>query len=274
MPDCVKVYPSYNESFLTFISPFFLTGMFRLGSCTITNPAEHAIEINNTLHAIIKRSSPNTSPSRVSKRSKSDAVGMKLKCLSGKHGDGSGWYENEPLGFKVERELHFFNLAVARHHRIELYSTDSSALPFKRRTDATTQPPPPICSASAGENWTYVAASCRRASKNSPNCKYTPPCRALARAQCEHKRLKSSRPQFATFFAFGAMRIVFLNVKLLSLSPPLFSSYVSEIPNFPPKWRPRVGRMSRDYRPYPWPPNHGTELPFSSGLGRWDLTLS
>lgn len=56
---------------------------------------------------------------------------MKLKCLSGKHGDGSGWYENEPLGFKVERELHFFNLAVARHHRIELYSTDSPALPFK-----------------------------------------------------------------------------------------------------------------------------------------------
>ncbi len=48
MPDCVKVYPSFDESFLTFISPFFLTGMFRLGSCTITNPAEHAIDINNT----------------------------------------------------------------------------------------------------------------------------------------------------------------------------------------------------------------------------------
>lgn len=76
---------------------------------------------------------------------------MKLKCLSGKHGDGSGWYENEPLGFRVERELHFFNLTVARHHRIELYSTDSPALPFKRHTDAATQPPPPICSASAGE---------------------------------------------------------------------------------------------------------------------------
>lgn len=58
------------------------------------------------------------------------------------------------------------------------------------------------------------------------------------------------------------------------ISSSFFSSYVSEIPNFPPKWRPRVGRKSRDSRPYPWPPNHGTELPFSSGLGRWDFTLS
>lgn len=91
---------------------------------------------------------------------------------------------------------------------------------------------------------------------------------------CVNTGGSNQRVRSSLFSLSGGTEIVFLNVKLLSLSPPLFSSYVSEIPNFPPKWRPRVGRMSRGSRPYPWPPNHGTELPFSSGLGRWDLTLS
>lgn len=132
-----------------------------------------------------------------------------------------------------------------------------------------------------GKNWTYVAASCRRASKKKKLPKlqiYT----SLPAVSLQGLSVNTSgsnrhvRSFSSFFFALGGMSIVFLNVKLLSLSPPpfFFSSYVSEIPNFPPKWRPRVGRMSRDSRPYPWPPNHGTELPFSSGLGRWDFTLS
>lgn len=195
---------------------------------------------------------------------------MKLKCLSGKHGDGSGWYENEPLGFKVERELHFFNLAVAQHHRIELYSTDSPALSFKTQMlRASTANLLRVC----GRKLNICRRQLQEGFQKLPKlqiytslpcaCKgsvWTQAIQILTSAVCYILRLRCNED--------------FLNVKLLSLSPPLFSSYVSEIPNFPPKWRPRVGRMSRDYRPYPWPPNHGTELPFSSGLGRWDLTLS
>jgi len=53
-----------------------------------------------------------------------------------------------------------------------------------------------------GKNWTYVAASCRRASKKKKKTPQTanihlPPSRELARAQCQHKRYKSSRPQFS-----------------------------------------------------------------------------
>lgn len=41
MFDCVKVYPKFS-------SPFFLTGMFMLGSCTTANPTELATKMNNT----------------------------------------------------------------------------------------------------------------------------------------------------------------------------------------------------------------------------------
>ncbi len=50
--------------------------------------------------------------------------------------------------FRVERELHFFNLTVADTTELSFtLLTASTALPFNRHTDATT--PPPICSTSA-----------------------------------------------------------------------------------------------------------------------------
>lgn len=90
--------------------------------------------------------------------------------------------------------MHFFNPTV------ELYSTDSPAFSFKTHTDAAIQAPPPICSAAAGEKLNI----CRRQlqegfqKKKTPQTAniHLPPCRELARAQCQHKRFKSSRPQF------------------------------------------------------------------------------
>lgn len=214
VPDCVKVYPKC-------ISPFFLTGMFRLGSCTITNPAELATEINKTRndktnapHPTQVRPECQRGVSRTQLAWNSNVYPVKnMRTVRADMKTSRLVVESSASCTSLTRQSCFTPLTALRFH-----SKHTQTLRFRLRRQSAPR--------LRGKNWTYVAASCRRASKkNSPNCKYTPPSLRVS-LQGLSVNTSGSNPHVRSFssffFAFGGMRIVFLNVKLLSLSPPPF----------------------------------------------------